>query len=253
MSYGITTTACGNFTYGEVEDYTLRVSDGGLIEPTAAFSFMANGLNVTFDDESSASGASIETWDWNFGDSDGATEQNPKHTYAAAGIYPVTLTVIDSNAQTASESKMVSVDGPLPGYCESNGSNQIYEWVQTVSIGDFSNNSGTSGYSDFTGQIIAVTSGSSSPVGLTPGFTGSTYTENWRIWADLNRDGDFYDSGELLFEGSGSETVSGQMTIPADTLAGTTRLRVSMRYNNYAEACGNYIYGEVEDYTLNIQ
>ena len=95
--------------------------------------------------------------------------------------------------------------------------------------------------------------GSSYAVSLTPGFSGSAYTENWRIWADLNRDGDFDDADELLFEGSGNGTVDGNMTIPADAVAGNTRLRVSMSYSSYAAACGSFTYGEVEDYTLSIQ
>ncbi|WP_300458651.1 GEVED domain-containing protein [Desulfobacula sp.] len=253
MSYGSNTEACGSFNYGEVEDYTLRVSDGGPVEPTAAFSYTVDGLSATFTDASLSPGSSIESWDWNFGDGNSATDQHPEHIYTKTGSYIVTLTVTASNAQTASISKTINVDDTSLAYCESNGSNQTYEWVKTVSIGNFSNNSAASGYSDFTGQIIEVTSGSSSPIVLTPGFSGSAYNEHWRIWADLNRDGDFDNSSELLFEGSDNKAIYGQMTIPADTPTGTTRLRISMQYKSYTEACDNYGYGEVEDYTLNIQ
>ena len=36
-------------------------------------------------------------WNWDFGDGSGSTKQNPTHTYSAAGIYTVSLTVSNSN------------------------------------------------------------------------------------------------------------------------------------------------------------
>lgn len=36
----------------------------------------------------------IEQWNWNFGDNQTSTEQNPEHTYADAGMYYVTLTIL---------------------------------------------------------------------------------------------------------------------------------------------------------------
>jgi PKD repeat protein len=54
-------------------------------------------------------------------------------------------------------------------------------------------------------------------------------------------------------DGSGSAAVTGSITIPAEAVAGNTRLRVAMSYGGFAEACGSFTYGEVEDYTLSIQ
>jgi outer membrane protein assembly factor BamB len=38
----------------------------------------------------------IDAWAWDFGDGQTSTEQNPDHAYAAAGTYPVSLTVSES-------------------------------------------------------------------------------------------------------------------------------------------------------------
>jgi hypothetical protein len=38
-------------------------------------------------------------------------------------------------------------------------------------------------------------------------------------------------------------------TVPTSALAGTTRMRVSMKYNAAQTACETFAYGEVEDYT----
>ena len=58
--------------------------------------------------------ASLVSWQWNFGDpSTGAanrsTEQNPVHRFSHAKTYTVTLTVTDSNGQSATTVKYVTV------------------------------------------------------------------------------------------------------------------------------------------------
>jgi hypothetical protein len=148
---------------------------------------------------------------------------------------------------------VVGIDLDNTSYCTSRGSNSSYEWISQVGLGSFSNSSGTAGYTDFTGLTINATKGVSYPVSLIPGFSSSTYTEYWRIWADLNQDGDFADSGELLFSGIGSSTVTGNFTVPTAALNGATRLRVSMKWNAAPTSCETFSYGEVEDYTLNVQ
>ena len=47
-------------------------------------------MNIAFTDKSTGIAT---TWNWNFGDGTGSTEQNPSHTYWTAGVYTVTLTV----------------------------------------------------------------------------------------------------------------------------------------------------------------
>jgi len=47
-------------------------------------------LTVAFTDQSTGA---ITSWSWNFGDGGTSLQQNPGHTYTAAGVYTVTLTV----------------------------------------------------------------------------------------------------------------------------------------------------------------
>lgn len=49
---------------------------------------------------------------WNFGDGATSTETSPSHTYAAGGIYTVTLTVTKGNATTSAE-KQITVSGDM--------------------------------------------------------------------------------------------------------------------------------------------
>ena len=138
-------------------------------------------------------------------------------------------------------------------YCTSSGSSQTRGYISSVQVGSLDNSSGSSTYSNFTALNANVTSGGSAGVSLTPTFPGSTYTEYWKIWIDYNRDGDFADSGENVYSGSGKTTKTGSFTVPSATLKGTARMRVSMRSGSNPSNCGSFNYGEVEDYTVNIQ
>lgn len=137
-------------------------------------------------------------------------------------------------------------------YCTSKGNSVNDEWIANVSLNDFSNSTGANGgYADFTATQINLAPGSSVNLSLSPGFSGSSYNEYWKVWIDYNSDNDFDDAGELAFdaEGTSSSTVSGSFTVPANA-SGSTRMRVSMKYNGAQTACEAFSYGEVEDYTV---
>ena len=55
--------------------------------PTAAFSYVATGLSVSFTNASSDATSYL----WDFGDGITSTLVNPTHVYALAGDYTVTL------------------------------------------------------------------------------------------------------------------------------------------------------------------
>lgn len=78
---------------------------------TAAFtSDLTTGmapLIVNFTDQSTGSPTS---WTWDFGDGNSTTEQNPTHTYTAAGNYTVALTVSDgTESKTETKTNYISV------------------------------------------------------------------------------------------------------------------------------------------------
>ncbi|WP_035794621.1 collagenase [Kitasatospora mediocidica] len=79
--------------------------------PTSLFNQTVNGATVSLTDTSveTASSAKITSWNWTFGDGTSSTQQNPSHTYAAAGTYTVVLTVTDSSGKSASTPTSVTV------------------------------------------------------------------------------------------------------------------------------------------------
>ncbi len=143
--------------------------------------------------------------------------------------------------------------------CDSEGSSGS-EWIASVIIGDFLNESDGDGYQDFTElEPLQLHRGTAYDMELTPGFTGGSFTEHFRVWIDLNRDGDFTASELLFDDAQGSQTsVAGTLTIPMNAALGSARMRVSMAYGaqffgDYPQsACEMGHDGEVEDYCIDI-
>jgi gingipain R len=257
MKYNAAPTSCETFSYGEVEDYTVSISAATVNPPVAEFTAsttsISTGDSVTFTDQTTNNPTS---WSWTFtgGTPSSSTSQNPTVTYNTAGTYTVQLTASNSaGSDTETKTSYISVTDTPITYCTASSDNQNYEWIAGVNVGSINNSTGASNYTDFTSISANITRGNSVSVTLTPGFASSTYTEYWKIWIDYNHDGDFDDSGEEVFSGSGSSTVNGSFTVSVSATTGSTRMRVIMKYSSAATSCGTFTYGEVEDYTVNIQ
>lgn len=140
------------------------------------------------------------------------------------------------------------------GYCASQGNNSSYEYISNFSLGSISNSSGNDGgYGDYTNLSTNLSKGSSYSFTLTPTFPSGAYDEYVRIWVDLNRDGDFGDSGELLYtSGAIQSTLNGSISIPSTAATGITKMRVSMKWDGTATSCESFGYGEVEDYAVEL-
>jgi Zn-dependent metalloprotease/chitodextrinase len=136
-------------------------------------------------------------------------------------------------------------------YCDSQGNNSSYEWIDLVKLNNLNHPSGNDGgYKDNT-NLSANAAYGSNKIYISAGFSGSSYREYWKIWIDYDQNGTF-DSNEVIASGSSrsSGTLSATFNIPTSALSGATRMRVSMKYNNGQTACETFSYGEVEDYTV---
>ena len=136
-------------------------------------------------------------------------------------------------------------------YCAAKGSVSSYEYIKSVNINGVTSNSGAQGYFLFSSPNFSLNTGSN-PITLTPGFSSSSYNEGWSVFIDLNQDG-IFSTDERLLTTSYFSTINSTLVIPTSAKTGTTRLRVIMQYSTpLTVACGNFYYGEVEDYTVNI-
>jgi hypothetical protein len=139
-------------------------------------------------------------------------------------------------------------------YCASSGTSTTYEYINKVALGTISNTSGNnSGYGNYTALSTNLTAGSAYTITLTPGFTGSSYTEYWTVYIDYNQDGVLNGTGETVAKGSGTAAKAIAFTVPTTSKNGPTRMRVQMHYGSSStNPCATLDYGEVEDYTVNI-
>lgn len=146
------------------------------------------------------------------------------------------------------------------GYCEVSAQNSTNEWIQSVQVANISNTSGNNGgYANFTNLNIQVYQDSIFNFTLTPGFGTQTNTQYWRIWIDWNKDFDFEDAGEMVYDSGTFFTnpATGLLTIAPDAPLGATRMRIAMKRVNSSLPtlpfpCLAYTYGEFEDYTITV-
>jgi len=87
----------------------------------------------SFTDGSTDSDGTIASWSWNFGDGTAAdVNQNPTHTFAAAGPYQVALTVTDNGGATNAITQTVTVNSaPQAGNCGVSGADVTCELTVT--------------------------------------------------------------------------------------------------------------------------
>ena len=152
-------------------------------------------------------------------------------------------------------------------YCTPTHSNGCSQ----VSISDFSfdgegandianNTSGcsTNEYGDFTNLSANVNAGSTYTVTastLAGACTGSHFPAFVGIFADWNLDGDFDDTDEHVYSGSGqlAPCFSTSISVPSGAISGNAVLRIIIDFHSIpTNPCGSYNFGETEDYTLTV-
>ncbi len=136
-------------------------------------------------------------------------------------------------------------------YCSSSGGGDD-EYILNVAIGSIDNNTGQSDYADYTSISTDVNVGESYPITITNGNTDWD-TDQCGIWVDWNQNEDFSDDEPIVVSGSpGVGPYMADIVPPVDAMPGLTRLRVQIIYNQTPDPCASFNYGEVEDYTLNV-
>lgn len=193
----------------------------------------------------------------NFGTN--SATQNTTLPTSAATYYRSNVTCVTGPATTASTPVLVNLSAATSCYCQAGATSASFEKISKVDFGTISNPSvSTSGYEDFTTQTTTLVKGQTAPITVT--LSQGFISDEVRVWIDFNQDGDFTDAGEAVYVSAlGTGPHTGNITISPAALTGPARMRIRMQdadpssSPNNATSCGNSLFGQVEDYTVNIQ
>jgi hypothetical protein len=139
------------------------------------------------------------------------------------------------------------------GYCCVQGDNSNILYIRRVAMlgnqgGGCTNTSGNDGgYGDYTD--IDCHFGNSN--GLFLSLLGRAPRNSliyWQVWIDYNMDGNF-SIPELVFRDRSNRPITATVPVPP-WFNGITRMRVKASLLGYGGNCGNFPFGEVEDYTV---
>jgi len=135
-------------------------------------------------------------------------------------------------------------------YCDAKGGGD--EFISKVEFGDISYSSGSSEYEDKTDLSTTVSIGEPYDITVTNG--NPLYSsDQCGAWIDWDQNGEF-DEAMISFSGSpGVGPYTATIIPPEGAKPGATRMRVRIVYSSTPQPCGNTDYGEVEDYTVNVQ
>ncbi|HRI58588.1 MAG TPA: HYR domain-containing protein [Saprospiraceae bacterium] len=224
---------------------------------TLSLSGNTQGLGIAYQWQSSPDGVS-------FTNITGATSSTLATSLTAPTWYHCVVTCNNSGQSATSTDLLVGLAPPTQCYCTPiytsgcGSSDRIDKVTFGVLINPTSGNSGCTnnngvGYNQYLSglPIPNLGVGSTNPISVLVGPGG---TEHVKIFIDLNQDGDFLDTGEENYIGSGNGvTISGNVVIPAGATTGQTRMRVRVVYNtNVFGPCTSHSFGEAEDYLVNI-
>lgn len=205
------------------------------------------------------------SYEWSFGDGITSKEINPTHTYNAAGSYTVSL--ITSGTSTCNSNDTVIYSNyinvstgatPAPAACAPSTVNTSGAYgILNFTLKDINNSSlgASEGYKDNTcAYSTNIIEGQAYNYSAT---LGSSSLANLKIWIDLNNDGSFNNTDELLASTSSSTALkTGTIIIPHTTYFNIPlRMRIGSDMgssSNISTACTSSQYGQFEDYSVYI-
>ncbi len=134
------------------------------------------------------------------------------------------------------------------GSCESKSSyNGLYKYISKVTIGDITQESSWSLYSDYRGKKTDIKPGETLTLTVEKRASNGDFL---KVWVDWNGNGVFDDTGEFMGYVSHS-TFDIKIPDNAQAAAGERTMRIILS-NEDVSPCQTYTYGETEDYTLNV-
>jgi len=257
---------CGNYDWGETQDFTVNIIGGDpCTDPPVPGSAVSSKTEVcnwesfqlSLSGHSTGSGqtyqwqSSADGIDWtnipNATNSILSTTQEEESWYRA---------IVSCGSSETSEAVHVGMLPLLECYCISSALNENDTRITNVTLNtlDVSSPSSCAVYTDYTHFSTDLIAGESYNISVTHGTCGGFYSAGITVYIDFYQNGTFTQNDEVFRFGptTGLGPVSGIITVPSDAVPGSTRMRVIISEDDFEPPCGNYDWGETQDYTVNI-
>ncbi len=145
---------------------------------TASATSGASPFTVNFTDTTNLGSVTPTAYAWNFGDGGTSSDQNPSHTYVAAGVYSVTMIITSAQGQVvATETDLITVtpDVQLSTSASSGPTPLTVTLTDTTVIGNLTVTDWVWNFGDGTGTVTTQTNSTShtytAPGNYTPTLT----------------------------------------------------------------------------------
>ena len=146
-----------------------------------------------------------------------------------------------------------SVTFGADNYCPSLGTDTDQVYISKVRVNGVRNYSEPQRYSDFTSFQFKLEPNDDNTFSIDPGYPIGPVNGAYRIYIDLNRDGEFNGQGELVYQASAKVgEATGTISIPSEFAGVTTRMRIQVFAGSSTGSCRVDRPGEVEEYTVRI-
>ncbi|WP_053073337.1 GEVED domain-containing protein [Chryseobacterium sp. FH2] len=269
LQFSSSPVMCTSYTYGEVEDYAVK-----LIQPIPCTSNAPLNLTVTNLTATSAyvmwdpaAGATYVLEYRKVGDPTWQSVPLTTNAYTIQNLteqtqYEVRVAYVCSGTQ-GTFTNPYQFTTPAVNYCTVTGtsSNGHISNVTVTPTNSYvmSNDTTGNGYTDYSADptklVTLVRSSTNNSISVSKSWTGTSTSLAVGAWIDFNRNG-IFETGERVVNTTASTTtpITATFTVPATSYNGplTLRMRVIVSSSTVTDPCVNIANGEIEDYAVKI-
>ncbi len=198
---------------------------------------------------------------WDFGDGTTSTDANPSKTYLETGTYDVRLITNGSatcnNSDTIIKPEYITVTdigGPITPSCRPSTTSSGEYGIRRFQFNTIDNatNSSTDDYQDYSCSFITtVSEGRPYYIRIN---THPTMPENVWVWIDIDNNGTFDNTTELIYTSLNKTGIHEDTVIIPAGIVYDTPLRLRVASDSYpniiSDACSPSMNGQYEDYSV---
>ncbi|MBA2422375.1 MAG: T9SS type A sorting domain-containing protein [Chitinophagales bacterium] len=267
-------SSCGEYTFGETEDYLVNISsvsactgapDAGIAVSTQTSVCPNQPFTLSLAEYPSNSGITYQ-WQFLIGAAYANIAGATNATYTVNSItapteYRVNVTCTSAGgATTSSSSILVNISPFYFCYCESYATHPEDTKIDSVIVGSIVAGTDSSTCETYTNNTFLSTDlaqGENVTIRVRNGScTSEADAATLAVYIDINRDAN-YDANELAYSYSSTTGINtipdGFFTVPGIAQLGLTGMRIILaELDSVQVPCGTYLWGETEDYVVNI-